>query len=86
MRQRTEGGNDRHVSQRAVGHDAVNPVFGQTREDDTWGVGFILFDRKIFNSTNWIGQATLVVHKQSSNIAFYEASSATFALGAQYRF
>ena len=69
-----------------MGHDAVNPVFGQTREDDTWGVGFILFDRKIFNSKNWLGQATLVVHKQSSNIAFYEASSATFALGAQYRF
>ena len=67
-------------------YDAVNPVFGQTREDDTWGVGFILFDRKIFNSKNWLGQATLVYHKQSSNIAFYEASSATFALGAQYRF
>ena len=54
-------------------YDAVNPVFNQTREDDTWGVGFILFDRQIFNSKNWIGQATLVYHKQTSNIAFYEA-------------
>lgn len=67
-------------------YDAVNPVFNRTREDDTWGAGFVLFDRQIFNSKNWLGQATLVYHKQSSNIAFYDASSATFALGAQYRF
>jgi Protein of unknown function (DUF2860) len=67
-------------------YDAVNPVFNQTREDDTWGVGFVLFDKRIFNSKNWIGQATLVHQKQSSNVAFYEASSTIFALGAQYRF
>lgn len=67
-------------------YDAVNPVFSLTREDDTWGIGFVLFDKKIFNSKNWLGQASFVHQKQSSNIAFYEASSTIFSLGAQYRF
>jgi hypothetical protein len=61
-------------------------VFNETREDDTWGVGFVLFDRQIFNSQQWVGQATLVYQQQSSNISFYEASSTVFSLGAQYRF
>ena len=67
-------------------YDAVNPVFNMTREDDYWGVGFILFDRKIFNSKNWFGQVTLVYHNQTSNIDFYEATSTIAAVGAQYRF
>jgi hypothetical protein len=67
-------------------YDAVNPVFNTTREDDYWGLGFILFDRKIFNSKNWFGQLTLVYHNQDSSIDFYNATSAIAAAGAQYRF
>ncbi len=67
-------------------YDALNPVFNRTREDETWGLGFVVFDRKLFDSKNWFGQATLVYHKQSSNIDFYEASSAIATLGVQYRF
>jgi hypothetical protein len=67
-------------------YDAVNPVFNRTREDESWGVGFIVFDKRISNSKSWFGQATLVYHKQSSNIDFYEASSTIAAVGAQYRF
>lgn len=66
--------------------DAVNPVFNRTREDDSWGLGFIAFDRKIFNSKNWLGQVTLAYHKQGSNIDFYDASTTIVAVGAQYRF
>jgi hypothetical protein len=67
-------------------YDATNPVFNRTREDDLWGVGFVLFDKKIFNSKSWVGQATFVHQQQDSNIRFYEASSTIFSLGAQYRF
>lgn len=67
-------------------YDAVNPVFNRTRDDDTWGIGFVLFDKKIFNSKKWLGQATLVYYDQDSNIDFYDASSAIFMLGALYRF
>jgi len=67
-------------------YDAVNPVFGTTREDDTWGLGFVVFDNRIFNSKNWVGQATLAYSNQDSNIDFYNASTAIIMLGAQYRF
>jgi hypothetical protein len=67
-------------------YNAVNPVFNTNRDDDTWGIGFVLFDRKIFDSKKWFGQATLVHFDQDSNIDFYDARSTLFMLGAQYRF
>lgn len=66
--------------------DAVNPVFGVTREDDTTGVALFLFDRGLFSSKHWWGQASAVRVDQDSNIDFYKASSTILSLGAQYRF
>lgn len=66
--------------------DALNPVFGKTRKDDNWGVGFVVFDKKIFNSKKWFGQATFAWYEQDSNLNFYDASSTMFSLGANYRF
>jgi hypothetical protein len=67
-------------------YDEINPVFGKTRKDDNLGLGFVVFDKKIFKSKKWVGQATLVWYNQNSNINFYDASSTIIALGAQYRF
>lgn len=66
--------------------DAVNPVFGVTREDDTTGLALLLFDRGLFNSKQWWGQAQAVWVEKDSNINFYKASSTILSLGAQYRF
>ena len=67
-------------------YDAVNPVFGKTREDKTLGLAFILFDKKIFNSKNWWGSFQAIWVDQNSNIDFYDASSLIVSLGAMYRF
>jgi len=67
-------------------YDKTNPVFGKTRDDDTLGLGFVVFDKKIFNSKNWFGQASLVWYEQDSNIDFYDASMTIINIGAQYRF
>lgn len=66
-------------------YDAVNPVFNKTREDDTTGLAFFLFDQKLFNSKNWVGQASVVRAELDSNIDFYDTSSTIFGLGVQYR-
>ena len=67
-------------------YDAVNPVFGKTREDKSLGLAFFLFDRKIFNSKNWWGSFQAIWVDQNSNIDFYDASSLIVSLGAMYRF
>jgi hypothetical protein len=66
--------------------DKRNPVFDKTRSDDTLGLGIVVIDKKIFNSKQWFGQASLVWYDQDSNIDFYDASTAIFTAGAQYRF
>lgn len=67
-------------------YDKTNPVFNKTRDDDILGLGFVVFDKKIFNSKNWVGQGTLVWYQQDSNIDFYYQSSTFVGIGAQYRF
>jgi len=66
-------------------YDEVNPVFNKTREDDTIGLAFFLFDKQLFDSKNWWGQASAVWVEQDSNIDFYKSSSAIIGLGVQYR-
>jgi hypothetical protein len=67
-------------------YDAVNPVFGVTRESDTLGLGFVLLDKNLFSSKDWYGQASLVWVDKDSNIDFYDVSSTMISAGAQYRF
>jgi len=66
--------------------DAVNPVYGDTREDDKLGLGIVVIDNKIFNGKNWLGQATLAWYDLDSNIDFYKTNTSMISLGAQYRF
>jgi len=67
-------------------YDAVNPIYGLTREDDTVGVGFVLFDNKLFGSKNWIGQATAVWYDLDSNIRFYDSYARLISAGVKYQF
>jgi hypothetical protein len=66
-------------------YDEVNPVFGKTRDDDTTGLAVFLFDKHLFESKNWWGQASAVWVEQDSNIDFYSSSSTILGLGVQYR-
>lgn len=67
-------------------YDTVNPVFNATQDDDTLGLAFFVFDKKIFNSKNWWGQASVVYFNRDSNINFYDESSLALVAGAQFRF
>ena len=67
-------------------YEAVNPVFNKTEEDDTLGLGLFVFDKGLFNSKNWWGQAMAAWIEQDSNIDFYDESSLAMMLGVQYRF
>lgn len=67
-------------------YDAVNPVFNVTRDDNTTGLALFLYDKKLFDSNKWWGQASAVMVEQDSNINFYKASSRILNLGVQYRF
>ncbi|MEJ2470904.1 MAG: DUF2860 family protein [Desulfuromonadales bacterium] len=66
--------------------DASNPIFSKTRDDDVYGVGLVVYDKGLFNSESWVGQATLLWYEQDSNIDFYDARSSMVSLGVQYRF
>jgi len=67
-------------------YDAVHPIYGVTREDDTLGIGLVVFDNKIFGSKNWIGQATAVWYDLDSNIEFYDSFARLFSVGVKYQF
>jgi len=67
-------------------YDASNPVFDKTRDDDTLGVAFFIFDKQMFDNKDWWGQASVVWVEQDSNIDFYDQSSAALVLGVQRNF
>jgi hypothetical protein len=66
-------------------YDAVNPVFGSTREDDTYGLGATLLYRDLFGSKDWIGLASLAAYREDSNIEFYDGQVEMVALALLYR-
>ena len=66
--------------------DAVNPVFNQLRDDKSLGLAFFLFDKDLFNSKQWWGQASLVWIGKDSNIDFYDQSSSVLTAGVKYTF
>ena len=67
-------------------YDARNPVFDKTRDDDGFGLAFFVFDKGLFDSKDWWGQASVVYVEQDSNIDFYDQSSTALILGAQRNF
>ena len=75
-----------NISYARSDYEAVNLVFNKTQEDDTMGLGLFVFDKGLFNSKHWWGQATAVWLEQKSNIDFYDESSLAMMLGVQFRF
>jgi hypothetical protein len=67
-------------------YDARHPVFEKTRDDDTLGLAFFVFDKGLFDSKDWWGQASFVWVEQDSNIDFYDQSATIVTLGAQRNF
>jgi hypothetical protein len=67
-------------------YDASNPVFDKTRDDDGFGLAILFFDKGLFDSKDWWGQATVMYIEQDSNIDFYDQSAAAVILGVQRNF
>ena len=67
-------------------YDARNPVFDKTRQDDTLGLAFFVFDKQLFDSKDWWAQASFVWVEQDSNIDFYDQASTIVILGVQRNF
>ena len=66
--------------------NARNPVFDKTRNDDTLGLAFFVFDKQLFENKDWWGQASIVWVEQDSNIDFYDQSSIAVIAGVQRNF
>lgn len=66
-------------------YDAVNPVFGRSREDDSFGLGATLLYRDLFGAKNWMGLAALGAYREDSNIDFYDNDVDFVALAVLYR-
>lgn len=69
-------------------YDKRNPIYGKTREDDTWGVGGTVFDKSLlsFLGKGWRATATAGYYEGDSNIDFYNSTLWTFGVGAMYKF
>jgi hypothetical protein len=65
-----------------------HPIYGKTRDDDTWGVGGTLFDKSLLRSLgkNWWATATAAYYEGDSNINFYDSTLWTMGVGVMYRF
>jgi len=67
-------------------YDARNPVFGKTRDDDGFGLALLFFDKGLFDSKDWWGQASVIYIEQDSNIDFYDSSATAVIVGVQRNF
>ena len=67
-------------------YDARNPVFDKTREDDGYSLAFLFFDKGLFDSKDWWGQASVIYIEQDSNIDFYDQNVASVIVGVQRNF
>jgi Protein of unknown function (DUF2860) len=69
-------------------YDKANPIYGTTRNDDTWGVGGTLFDKELLRSLGkgWLATVTAGYYETDSNTDFYDSQLWTMGVGAMYRF
>jgi hypothetical protein len=69
-------------------YDKKNPVYGKKRDDDSWGVGVSLFDKKLLRGlgNKWLATVTAGYYEADSNIDFYDSTLWTVGLGVMYRF
>jgi hypothetical protein len=69
-------------------YDKSNPIYGKTREDDSWGVGGTVFDKSLLRALgkDWWATATAAYYEGDSNINFYDSTLWTMGVGVLYRF
>jgi hypothetical protein len=66
--------------------DAVNPLYGVTREDDLLGLTVTTFFGGLFGSENWNGVINAAYFERDSNIDFYDSEAAVLTFSALRRF
>jgi hypothetical protein len=69
-------------------YDKRNPIYGKTRDDDNWGFGVSLFDKRLLGSLgkDWWATMAAGYYASDSNISFYNSTLWTVGVGAMYRF
>lgn len=66
--------------------DEINPIYNVTREDDLYGIGLALIDKKLIRHKNWFTQIIIAWFDLDSNIDFYKTETTLISLSAQFRF
>ncbi len=70
-------------------YDKTHPIYGKTRDSDDWGLGAVVFDRKLLSrwmGDDWSATASAGYYESDSNIDFYDAKFWTIGAGLFYRF
>ena len=66
--------------------DAVNPLYGVTRDDDMLGLTVTTFFGGLFGSKNWAGVINAAYFDLDSNIDFYDSKVSVLTFSALRRF
>ena len=69
-------------------YDKSHPIYGKTRDDDNWGLGAVVFDRKLLSrlGDDWWATASAGFYETDSNIDFYDSRLWSIGAGVMYRF
>ncbi|CAH6784295.1 conserved exported hypothetical protein [Vibrio chagasii] len=67
-------------------YDAVNPLYGKTREDKQYGMFFAYEYANVFGAKNWSFVSLLGANIVDSNIDYYDADFFFASVGANYKF
>jgi hypothetical protein len=69
-------------------YDKRHPIYGKTRDDDSWGFGASLFDKRLLSGLgkDWWATAAAGYYETDSNINFYDSTLWTVGLGVMYLF
>ncbi len=67
-------------------YDEINPIFNETRENDSYGFKFMANYIAPFGLRNWSTQALLGYSKGDSNITFYDSEAMNIGAFLTYRF
>ena len=67
-------------------YDKVNPVFNETRENDSYGANVMASYMAPFGAEDWSLQALVGYSKGDSNIDFYDTEGLSLGMFASYHF
>jgi len=67
-------------------YDEIDPIFAQTRKNDSYGANFMATYMAPFNFTDWSLTALLAISEGDANIDFYDTEARTFGALVNYHF